>query len=113
MQEKLGPPHCPLVTVDTTTKPSAVAPGMTKNDEKDKRRTKGAHFQDGRSKSPGFIISGERAGFLHYPSVMVDAFRRASAAAPAETRSDREDETRVERAKNAAMAAETHATQRQ
>ena len=59
------------------------------------------------------MITGERASFLHYATVMVDAFRRASAAAPAETRSDREDETRVERAKNAAMAAETHATQGQ
>jgi hypothetical protein len=94
-------------------KPSAAAPGMTINDEKNKRRTKRAHFQDGRSRSPGFMITGERAGFLHYPSVIVDAFRRASAAAPVETRSDGEDETRAERAENAAMAAETHATQGQ
>ena len=83
---------------------------MTRNDEKDKRRTKGAHFQDGRSKSPGFTITGERAGFLHYPSVMVDAFRSASATTQAETRSDREDETRTERAEKAAMVAEARAT---
>ena len=58
------------------------------------------------------MITGERASFLHYATVMVDAFRRASAAAPAETRSDREDETRTERAKKVAMAAEVRATQR-
>jgi hypothetical protein len=78
-----------------------------------KRRTKGAHFQDERSRSPGFMIIGERAGFLHYPSVMVNAFRKAFAAAPAETKSDGEDKTRAEKAENAAMAAEAHATQGQ
>jgi hypothetical protein len=81
--------------------------------KKKKKRTKGAHFQDERSRSPGFMITGERAGFLHYPSVMVNAFRKASAAAPAETKSDGEDMTRAERAENAAMAAEAHATQGQ
>jgi hypothetical protein len=59
------------------------------------------------------MITGERAGFLHYPSVMVNAFRKAYAAAPAETKSDGEDETRAERAENAAMAAKAHTTQGQ
>uniref|UniRef100_A0A2N9F489 Uncharacterized protein n=1 Tax=Fagus sylvatica TaxID=28930 RepID=A0A2N9F489_FAGSY len=109
-----GSPHYPAVTVDTTAKPSTVAPDVTrKHENKIKRRTKGAHFQYERSRSPGFMITGERAGFLHYPSVMVNAFRKASAAAPAETKSDGEDETRAERAENAAMAAEAHATQGQ
>ena len=58
------------------------------------------------------MITGERASFLHYATVMVDAFRRASAAAPAETRSDREDETRTERAEKAAVVAEARATKR-
>jgi hypothetical protein len=30
-------PHCPVVTVDTTTKPSTAAPNVTKSHEKDKR----------------------------------------------------------------------------
>uniref|UniRef100_A0A2N9F490 Integrase catalytic domain-containing protein n=1 Tax=Fagus sylvatica TaxID=28930 RepID=A0A2N9F490_FAGSY len=117
MQEKrgVGSPHYPAVTVDTAAKPSTAAPDVTRKHEKKKtkRRTKGAHFQDGKSRSPGFMITGERAGFLHYPSIMVNAFRKASAAAPAETKSDGEDETRAERAKNAAMAAKAHVTQGQ
>ena len=42
---------------------------------------------------------------------MVDTFREVLAAAPAETRSDGEDETRAENAKKAAMAVEAHAAQ--
>uniref|UniRef100_A0A2N9FR44 Uncharacterized protein n=1 Tax=Fagus sylvatica TaxID=28930 RepID=A0A2N9FR44_FAGSY len=43
---------------------------------------------------------------------MVDTFRGVSAAAPAETRSDREDETRVGRTREkAAMAAQANTTQ--
>jgi hypothetical protein len=30
-------PHCPVVTIDTTTKPSTAAPDVTKSYEKDKR----------------------------------------------------------------------------
>jgi hypothetical protein len=30
-------PHCPVVTVDTTTKPSTAAPDVTRSYEKDKR----------------------------------------------------------------------------
>uniref|UniRef100_A0A2N9I864 Uncharacterized protein n=1 Tax=Fagus sylvatica TaxID=28930 RepID=A0A2N9I864_FAGSY len=31
-------PHCPVVTVYTTTKPSTTAPNVTKNNEEDKAR---------------------------------------------------------------------------
>ncbi len=44
---------------------------------------------------------------------MVDASRKTSAAAPAKTRSDGEDETRAKRAEKAAMAAKANATQGQ
>uniref|UniRef100_A0A2N9G1V9 Uncharacterized protein n=1 Tax=Fagus sylvatica TaxID=28930 RepID=A0A2N9G1V9_FAGSY len=44
---------------------------------------------------------------------MVDASRKTSAAASAETSSDGEDETRAERAEKAAMAARAHAIQGQ
>jgi hypothetical protein len=42
------------------------------------RGTEGAHFQDRRNGSPGFIIR-ERASFSLCPAVMVDTSRRASA----------------------------------
>ena len=44
---------------------------------------------------------------------MVDASRKTSVAASTETRSDGEDETRVERVEKAAMAARAHAIQGQ
>ena len=55
----------------------------------------------------------KKAGPHHCPLVTVDSFTKPSAAAPVETRSDGEDETRAKRAKKAAMAVEDHTTQRQ
>jgi hypothetical protein len=43
------------------------------------RGVEGAYFQDMRNGSPDFMMK-KRVGFPHYPTVMVDTSRRASAA---------------------------------
>ena len=55
----------------------------------------------------------KKAGPHHCPLVTVDSITKPSAAAPVETRSDGEDETRAKRAKKAAMAAQASITQGQ
>ena len=42
MKNKTGPPHCPLVSVDSITKPSAAAPAETRSDAKDETRAEKA-----------------------------------------------------------------------
>jgi hypothetical protein len=55
----------------------------------------------------------KKASPPHCSLVTIESITKPSAAAPTETRSDREDETRAERAKKAAMAVETHTAQGQ
>ena len=76
------------------------------------RGTEGAYFQDRRNGSSDLMMK-KQAGPPHCPLVTVDSITKPSAAAPAEIRSDVEDETRAEKAKKATMAVEAHAAQGQ